>query len=345
MAIHALGTEAARIGKLKGEILKHAMPMEVLGITGSQKKIPKNKGDSVVFRRWLPYGAIASDPNNWDAVTAAGHVTTEGVTPSVDNLDAQDITAQLSQYHVLYGVTDRTVDMYEDDVPEEMKRQTGERMGLVREMVRYGAIQGITNKYYAGGTSRATVDEAISLGVLRKITRSLRRNHARFVTSILAPSPNIKTSPVEASFLVFCHTDVEQDIRDLTGFVHVSEYGSRKVVHEMEIGSCENFRFILSPELSPIEDAGGAATTNGLAYTTANTACDVYPVLVVGEDAWGQVALRGSDSIDVTWIPPGQKDKNDPLGQRGYVGCKTYFASVVLNNGWGAVAECGVKAL
>ena len=28
---------AARIGKLKGDILKHAMPAEVLGITGQQR--------------------------------------------------------------------------------------------------------------------------------------------------------------------------------------------------------------------------------------------------------------------------------------------------------------------
>ena len=46
-------------------------------------------------------------------------------------------------------------------------------------------------------------------------------------------------------------------------------------------------------------------------------------------------------AIDVTYIPPGQKDKNDPLGQRGYIGAKTWMTAVVLNNGWGALAWVG----
>ena len=33
-------SQAARIGRLKGEILAHAVPVEVLGITGVQKKMP-----------------------------------------------------------------------------------------------------------------------------------------------------------------------------------------------------------------------------------------------------------------------------------------------------------------
>ena len=64
-----------------------------------------------------------------------------------------------------------------------------------------------------------------------------------------------------------------------------------------------------------------------------------------GEDAWGQVALRGLDAIDPTYIQPGQKDKSDPLGQRGYIGSTFWSAAVVLNNGWMAVAECGATSL
>ena len=41
---------AARIGKLKGDILKHAMPAEVLGITGQQRMMPKNQSKSVAIR-------------------------------------------------------------------------------------------------------------------------------------------------------------------------------------------------------------------------------------------------------------------------------------------------------
>lgn len=347
MAIQNFNLQTQRVGKLKGEILAKALPVEVLGITGSQKQHPRNVGDTVIFRRWLPYGGT---DNKWITGSNVGtfanaHLTTEGVTPSADTLSATDITATLQHYSVLYAVTNRTADLYEDDVPAEMKTQTGERVGLIREMVRYGAVKGLTNVFYGGtGTSKATVNGTLSLNLLRKITRSLKSNHAKMVTSILAASPDFGTTPVEAGYLVFCSTDMEPAIRDLPGFKHVAEYGQRKLVHPQEIGSCESFRFILSPELAADINSGASVGSTGL-YSTGGSSIDTYPVIVVGEDVWGQVALRGANSLDVSYIAPGQKDKNDPLGQRGYIGASFYFTCQVLNNGWGAVAWVGTPAL
>lgn len=347
MSIQNFNSQSARVNRLRGEILAHAMPVEVLGITGSQKQIPKNTADNVTFRRWLPFGGV---DNKWITGSnvntfASSHVTTEGVTPSADTLTAVDVTATLTQYSCLYAVTDKTADLYEDDVPAEMKKQTGERIGLLREMVRYGALKGMTNLFYGGtGTTKATVNGTVTLNLLRKITRSLKANHAKMVTSILAASPNFATAPVEASYLVFVSTDMEPAIRDLPGFKHVAEYGQRKVVHEQEIGSVESFRFVLSPELAADINGGAAVGSTGM-YSTGGSNIDIYPMIVVGEDAWGQVALRGMDSVDVSYIPPGQKDKNDPLGQRGYIGAKTYATALVLNNGFGALAWVGTPSL
>ena len=72
---------------------------------------------------------------------------------------------------------------------------------------------------------------------------------------------------------------------------------------------------------------------------------DVYPFIVCGEDAWGQLALRGSNAIEPTYIPPGSKDKADPLAQVGYVGAKFYMNCVLLNEGWMAIIEAGVSDL
>lgn len=347
MGIQNFNSQPARVNKLKGEILAHAVPVEVLGITGTQKQMPKNQGDNVIFRRWLPLGGV---DNRWISGAnvnsyAADHLTTEGVTPSADTLTPVDVTATLQQYSCLYAVTDKTADLHEDDVPAEMKKQAGERVGLLREMVRYGALKGMTNVFYGGtGNSPSTVNGTLGVNLLRKVTRSLKANHAKMITSILAPSPNFATAPVEAGYLVFCSTDLEPAIRDLPGFKHVSEYGSRKPVHEQEIGSCESYRFVLSPELAANINGGAAVGATGL-FSTGGSNIDIYPMIVVGEDAWGQVALRGMDSIDVSYIPPGQKDKNDPLGQRGYIGAKTYMTALVLNNGWGALVWVGTPSL
>lgn len=335
---------AARIDKIKGEILAHAVSTEVLGMTGMQRPLPRNSGKTVVFRRYLPFGAAINDFNtiNRPAAAAAAHELTEGVTPTADTLIPQDITVALKQYGCLYQLTDVAADTYEDDVPAEMKKHCGERIGLVREMIRYGVLKACTNKYYSGGASRAAVAGKITLTLLRKVSRNLQANHAKRITEVLSPSPNIATRAVEAAYLVFVHSDAEADIRDLAGFKTVAEYGTRKPISPQELGSCENFRFITSPELAPYLAAGVAIGATGLAGT-ANV--DVYPFLMTGEDAWGQIALRGADALDPTYIAPGVKDKSDPLGQRGFVGAKFYMNCTLLNEGWMAVVEAGVSAL
>ena len=346
MAVQTFTTPAGRLNILKGEILAHAVPVECLGITGQNKKHPKNVGDTVIYRRWLPFGGSttsSSTINRW-AVTVANHITQEGVTPNADTLTPQDITVVLQQYSCLYQYTDKTADLYEDDVPSEMKKQTGQRMGLVREMIRFGELKSATNAFYAGGTSRSTVSATISKNILSKVSRSLMGNHGKQITSILAAGPNFATAPVEPAFLVFVHTDAEHDIRELPGFKQTSEYASRKIVHEMELGSMGRFRFIVSPELSGYADSGAAVGTTGLVSTSSSNV-DVYPFIVVAEDAWGEVALRGSESFDVTDLRPGEKSKEDPLGQRGYIGAKFWSAAKVLNQGWMAVIEAGITSL
>jgi N4-gp56 family major capsid protein len=346
MAIQKLNTQAARIGKFKAEIISHAIPVEVLGITGMNKPMPKNSGEQAVFRRWLPVGGVdnriitGANVGNF----ASDYETVEGVTPTAKTLGAVDVTATLTQYAVLFSFTDKTVDLYEDNVPDEMKVQVGETMGAVREMVRYGALKGATNAYYAGGSSRSTVDESLSINLIRRVTRGLMQNHGKMITKVMSSSPSYGTQSVEASFLVFCSTDMEAAIRDLPGFTNVADYGSRQTINENELGSVERFRFILSPELAPYINAGAAVGSTGL-FSTGGSNIDVYPVIVVAEEAWGQVALRGANSLDVTFLAAGTKDKNDPLGQRGYVGASAYMTALILNQGRMAVIECGTPSL
>lgn len=346
MNMQVMTTLAQRVGILKGEILAHADPEEVLGITGMQKRMPKNVGEVIKWRRFLPFGNV---DNKWITVTnvasyAGGHLTAEGVTPTADTISAVNVEATLQQYACLYSLTDKVADLYEDDLAAEMKKQTGQRIGLVREMLRFAELKGMTNAYYAGGTSRVTVDASLNLNLIRLVTRGLKANHAKMCTKILDSSPDFGVSSVERAYLVFCHTDMEAAIRALPGFIHVADYGKRSVVNENEIGSAESFRFILSPELAAYADSGAAVGTTGL-YSTTGTSIDVYPVIITGEDAWGQVALRGENALDPTFIKPGTKSAADPLGQRGYIGAKFYAVMKMLNDGWAAVVECGTPDL
>lgn len=349
MPVASYSGVSQRVGTLKGDILSHAAPLEVLSLVGvdKDKTIPKNKSNNVKFRRWLPYGGV---DNQWITAAnvgsfASSQTTVDGVTPTSDTLTPTDVTLTLVQYLVLYCVTDQTVDMHEDGdvIPDEAKLQTGQRMGLIGEMVRYGAYKAGTTVYYSGGSSRDTVTNTVTINLLRKIAKTLLANHAMPITKVLVPSTSFATAPIEAAFVVFCHTDLEPAIRDLPNFKDIANYAQRKPIHEMEIGSCERFRFVLSPELAGYPNAGAAVGATGM--VTSGTLVDVYPMIMMAEAAVGQVHLGGVENWDAWYLPPSQRDKSDPGGQRGYVGAKWYYAAGILNQGRLAVAECGTPLL
>jgi N4-gp56 family major capsid protein len=343
MPITTYGTNAGRINEIKGEILAHAIPVEVLALGAKMKEMPKRQGDNITYRRYIPFGATTTSVNtqNRPSVDATAHILQEGVTPEASTLTPVDVNVVMQQYGCLYSYTDKAAELYEDDIPEEQKIQAGERMSLVREMVRYGVMKACTNVIYSGGTSRATVDEIITLKALRRMARILKLNHATKKSRILAPSANYDTSAVEAAFCVFVSTDAEPDIRDLPHFTPVAKYANRSPISEHEIGSVEEFRFVTSPELTAYADSG--ATVGGLdLYSTTGTSADVYPFIIMGEDAVYDVALRGMKSFDLNHIPHTTLSKSDPLNQRGYVSCKFWAAATIVNGGWMGVIEAGV---
>lgn len=335
---------AGRINKVKGEMLAMAEPVEVLSLGATMKKMPRKKGDTIIYRRVIPTGGATTNANtiNRWSVTVSAHLVTEGVTPPAESLTYQDVQVTINQYACLYSYTDKLNDLHEDDVPSDQKRMTSLRMGLVREMIRYGEMKASTTVIYGGGTSRATVDEKISNNMLSSMSRTLLANHGKMKTSILAAGPAYDTSAIEAGFIVYCHTDCEHDIRNLVGFVPVAKYGTRKAINEYELGSVGRYRFIVSPELASYADAGAAIGSTGL-YSTTGANIDVYPMLVLAEDAVFDVALNLN--FDVTHIPVGTKTKEDPFGQRGYVGSIFWSAAKIVNNGWIGVIEVGVTSL
>src|SRR3990167_209884 len=342
MPLQTYSTSAGRINEIKGEMLAMAEPTMVLAMGCEMKKIPKNKVDNISYRRVIPTGGATTNANtiNRWSVTAVAHLLQEGVTPSAETLTDQYVNVQLAEYGAIYGWTNKTADLHEDDIPGDMKSMLAKRMGLVQEMIRFGSMKACSNVSYAGGTTRATTDEAIGLGVRRRMARPLLGNHAEKKSKIISPGPYYDTSAIEEAFLVFVHTDAAADVRDLPGFVPVSKYAGFRPISPKEVGSCEEFRFILSPELASYADAGGANTA---LYATTNSAAniDVYPFIVCGEDAVFDIGLKGTDSFELSVIPTTQKDKNDILGQRGYVGAAFWSAVLVANNGFMGVIEAG----
>jgi len=315
------------------EMLAHAEPILVLSKFGQNKPLPANKADNVKFRRPIPF-----------AVTTAPLV--EGVTPSSQQMQYEDVPVTIQQYGAVTEITDKVADLSEDPVLSDASMLSGEQAAETVEMITYGAIKAGTNVFYdtAAHTSRATVNSKVTLDRLRAVVRSLRANRGKPVTSMLSGSQDYSTRPIEGGYIAFGHTDLEADIRGIAGFTPVAEYGSRQPLCPEECGSVENMRFILSPLLVPFQGAGAAVGATGMIADDA-TNIDVYPLIVIAKEAYGLVPLKGKGAITPYVINPGTPSAADPLGQRGFVSWKTYFAAKVLNETWLARLEIGASAL
>ena len=353
MSIQNYSTVASRnlIRAAQG-MLEHAQPITVLGDFGTQREMPQNSTDTLVFRRTLPFGASVTGTTiegssryvGTPDITASNFVLAEGVTPNANTISFQDVSVQLQQYGILFKYSSKVEQLYEDDIPGEMVKLTGETLAEVMEMVRYGVLKAGSTVIYTNGSSRAAVNTAISLNSLRKAARTLESNRSRRVTSRLAPGVNFGTRAVQPAYIVFVHTDAVSDIRNLSGFTRVEEYGSFKPIHDREIGACEDFRFISSPLLKPFLASGAVVGQSGM-LSVGGVNIDVYPFIIIGEDAWGQVALKGMSAIKPVVLKASQTNHANPLGQFGFVGASTWFATVRLNDAFMARIEAGVTAL
>jgi N4-gp56 family major capsid protein len=310
------------------EMLAHAEPQLVLSKYGLTKPMPKNTAEQVKFRRPVPL-ALAKTP------------LTEGTPPTAKAMAYEDVAVALSQYGDVVEITDVVADLAEDPVLKDASMLCGEQAAETIESLIWDVIVGGTNVYYANGAARNEVNTAISLNKQRAITRHLKAERAKKVTQMVSSSVKYGTEAIDAAFIAFAHTDCEADIRNMTGFVPTEKYGSMKAL-PYEIGKVEDVRYVMTPVLSPIADAGGAA---GAMVSTTGTSADVYPVVYVGKDAYGHVALKGANAIRPMIRNPGTIDSSDPLGQKGSVGWKTYHKAMILNQAWLCRLECAVTDL
>lgn len=305
------------------KLLKRGLPFLVLEKFGQTYPLPSKSTKTAKFRR---YEALAATPN----------ALTEGVTPVGKALTATDVNATLAQYGDFIEISDVIIDTHEDPVLSEATDVLGEQAAEMIEIVRYNILKAGTNVFYANGVARTAVNTVLTRALQRKVVRGLKRQRARYITTVVKSTASFNTENVAPAFIGLVHPDLETDVRNMQGFVPAENYGSM-TPYESEIGKVEGVRYVLSTVFTPFADAGGLAATN-LTLSTTGTASDVYPVLIIARDAYGIVPLKGSNAITPLVSNP-RPQSSDPLAQRGTVGWKSMQTAVILNDLWMARIE------
>lgn len=324
-------------------MLKRAQPLLQLERFGQTYVLPTNSTQTAKFRRYFlsgSTGAAGSGSGNFYAPVATTPLV-EGVTPSGSTLANQDYTATLAQYGDFITITDVVLDTHTDNVLQEATDILGERAAETVEVLRFNVLKAGTNVFYANNVGgRSSVVAAISLADQRRVTTGLNRQNAKKITSVVSSSVDQNTKSVEAAYMAVCHPDCETDLRNITGFKPVADYGPHTSPMEGEIGSIEQVRYLSSTVIAPFADAGGA---KGSMRSTSGTSADVYPILYFARDAYGIIPLKGKSSMTPMVVNP-KPAPGDPLAQRGTVGWKLWTTTLILQDAFMARLEVAATA-
>lgn len=314
-------------------LLEVFQPMTITQRFAHTENQPKKNSTVRKWRRYLPL-----------PVTKAP--LAEGVTPDSYKIKYQDVTVSLQQFGGVVETTDVVQDVVDDPILDITARLLGEQASNTIEQVTIDVLKSGTNVIYANGTSRSAVNTVVNKQLMRRCVRILTRHGAKTISSIIQPTAHVSTSGIEAAYFALGHTDLESDIRNIENFKATVEYGSPGSAMEGEIGAHERVRFILTQNFTPWVKAGGAAgstvlSDGGLADAGTDK-CDVYPLLILGRNAYAAVRLQGRNSFEMFVLNPGKARGGDPIGQRGTSGWKTWYAAKILTENYMVRAEVAV---
>jgi N4-gp56 family major capsid protein len=309
-------------------MLKRGQPYLVIQQFGQFAPLGKNETKVKKFKRY-------------ERLSAATTPLTEGVTPSGSSPTTVDYDATLAQYGDYLPLTDVIADLASDPVLAQYSEMIGEQAALTVETVAFGVLKAGLNDYLANGSALTDVNTPLTLNLQRKVVRGFERQLGRRITKKLSSTPAFNTESVRPAYIGLVHPDLRATIEGLAGFKGVEDYGTM-TPFESEIGSVGDVRYIMSTVFESWADAGG---DKGNMISTGGVKADVYPVIYLAADAFGVVPLKGANAITPMVLNPGKISDSDKLGQRGHVGWKTYFACVILNQAWIAVAKVAAPEL
>ena len=315
-------TNALAVAKLL-DAGQYVMVLERFGQIDHQ---PKNKTKVRKYRRYEPFARAVAP-------------LAEGVVPAGQMISYPDVTMTLEEYGDFVPITDVIADTHEDPILDWASKECGRQAAESIEIIRFSALKGGTNVVYPGtATTRATVNGPIDRKSIRLVERAFWRSKAKFISTIISATAKIATEPVAPAFFALCHSDLKDDIRSISGFLPVEKYANNEASLPNELGKVESTRFIMSPLFEPWLAA--ATSSTGTSYLSNGTSSaggagypDVYPVIIVAQDAYAIVPLQGFDSVQLYVVNP-KATTDQPLAQKGSVGWKTYQTAGILNQNW-----------
>ncbi|WP_028454767.1 N4-gp56 family major capsid protein [Chitinilyticum litopenaei] len=310
--------------------LAHAEPIEVVAKLGMTRELPANRSNGTVkYKRPTPFAANTTP-------------LAEGVAPTAKAMAYENVDVTIGQYGDVVELTDVVHDISDCPVLKDAGKLCGEQRAETIELVTLGVLRGGTNVAYTNGAARNAVNSVISATKLRGAVQFLMRMRAKRVTQFVKSSAAQQTVNIKPAFIGLGHTDSLADLEQLPNWKSCDQYQGQTELLPGEVGAWGDIRFCLTPLMPKWADGGGA---KGTMVSTSGTSADVYPIIVFGDEGWGRTTVGKKAFEKLMVSPPDNISVANPLGQKGTVGWKQYFAAWIANQSWVLRIETAVTAL
>ena len=201
---------------------------------------------------------------------------------------------------------------------------------LQKDLINTATTSG-TVQYPGTVTTKATVAAVADYDDLMTLSIALDNNKTPRQTKMITGSRMTDTKTVMGGRVMYIGPDLIPLVRKMTdisgsgvgsGFISVEKYADASTIMNGEIGSVDQFRIVVVPEMLASE-AGGASDAA------------IYPMLVVGDGAFTTIGFQTdgkSLKFTTTHKKPGKEtaDVNDPYGEKGFYSIKWYYGFMAL---------------
>jgi len=202
---------------------------------------------------------------------------------------------------------------------------------LQKDLINTATSSG-TVQYPGTVTTKATVAAAVDYDDLMTLSIALDNNKTPRQTKIISGSRMTDTRTVMGGRVMYIGPDLIPLVRKMkgidtssavgSGFIGVEKYADATNILNGEIGSVDQFRIVVVPEMLYAQRGGASGN-------------DIYPMLVVGDGAFTTIGFQTDGKtlkFTTTHKKPGKEtaDVNDPYGEKGFYSIKWYYGFMAL---------------
>lgn len=268
--------------------------------------IPRNNSKTITFRR----------PNRLP--TALVPLGNQGIDPPSTPLTAVDISATVDWYGQWVEINEQVTLTSQDPVLNWAAERLGQSMLETSDQLVKNMLEATASQINAVNGINGDNPTEISLPDVSDVINVLMSADAKRMLDNIEGQNRFGTAPIANAFMALAHTDLSSDLRNVQGFIHVSQYPSQGPVMRSEWGSVENVRFFLSSIGSKIPNASSLGN-------------DVYNVFIQGMES---VACIDLDGANAQFIFNSPEVVGGPLRQNASAAWKMAEVSRIVNDTW-----------